>query len=157
MATKVQRKPIQRKKATIAPPGRGTPASSTQGDAAATEQASPSVRHGQDKLSVRISAGVHGKVQTHRKRSNQSNTEILTEAFRTVGSNYRHLTGATNAAHQGPPPRTTPTKRQRRGTTKDLTIYYDAAQQEWLDEQVTNGGAPSRTQLIETVLDKYLA
>lgn len=157
--TGVKREPIARKKkATVAPPDVGSPAAQPA-LAVVTEQATqpqPTAPRRSASFGVRINAAVFARLQAHRRLSGQSNTELLTTAFQTVGSDYRRLTGAAVNAEAGPPPRETPHKRSHRGDTKNLTIYYDGRQQDWLDSRVSDGGAPSRTQLIETVLDTYL-
>lgn len=163
-ATGVDRKPIERKRrGSVAPPNLGAPAGAATPAGAAPEPEpepapapAPAPRTSAA-FKVRIKSTVFARLQAHRKLTGQSNTEVLTTAFQTVSSDYRRLTGATvNSAAGGPPPRETPHKRSQRGQTRNLTIYYDGRQQEWLDQRVKDGGAPSRTELIETVLDKYL-
>ena len=159
-ATGVERKPIARKRrGTVAPPNVGVGSPAAQPAAATGEEAKqsqPTTPRRSASFGVRIKADVFARLQAHRRLTGQSNTELLTEAFQTIGSDYRRLTGATANPEVGPPPRETPHKRSHRGDTKNLTIYFDGRQQEWLDQRVANGGAPSRTELIETVLDKYL-
>ena len=159
-ATGVDRKPIARKRrASVAPPNLGAPtgAASPAGPSPDPQPAQAPAPRTSAAFKVRIKADVFTRLQAHRKLTGHSNTEALTTAFQTVGSDYRRLTGAVvNSAAGGPPPRQTPHKRSQRGETKNLTIYYDGRQQEWLDQRVADGGAPSRTELIETVLEKYL-
>ena len=159
-ATGVDRKPIERKRrASVAPPNVGAPtnAGTQAGPAPEPKPAPGPAPRTSAAFKVRIKSTVFARLQGHRKLTGQSNTEVLTTAFQTVSSDYRRLTGATvNSAAGGPPPRETPHKRSQRGQTRNLTIYYDGRQQEWLDQRVKDGGAPSRTELIETVLDKYL-
>ena len=157
-ATGVDREAIKRtRRPSVAPPNVGAPTNAGTQAGPATEPAPTPAPRTSAAFKVRIKTDVFTRLQAHRKLTGQSNTEVLTTAFQTVSSDYRRLTGtAANNAAGGPPPRDTPHKRSHRGETKNLTIYYDGRQQEWLDQRVTDGGAPSRTELIETVLDKYL-
>lgn len=112
------------------------------------------------RFSVRIDATIKARLARERERSNMSYTELLVVAFRVVGTDYRALIGNTpggvGAGSVGPPPRSTPYLRAKTLETKDLTIYLDVAQEQWLQQAISTGGAPNRTALVEAVLDRYL-
>lgn len=119
---------------------------------------SPAPRDVADALKIRtvtvyLPVQLHATVTDTARRRGITLTALTEEAFTDHGSNFRELV----PTRPGAMPTRVPQRRRGVGGTIQMQLRLNGEQLQWLDEQVTRHGAPSRSALVTAVLDKHLS